>query len=355
MVSEPDLRSPAEAKAYLQEVRLIARTLGISDADMEKGHLRCDANISLRRFDDDGNMVGDEFNQKTEIKNLNSFRMVERALEYEIGRQTDLWEDGKPPMVASTRGWDDEKSVTTLQRSKEDSAEYRYFPEPDIPRLDLSGLDEELAHLPELPAEKRLRFEEEYGLAKDKVHILVGNVSLSVFAERVFSELLAWLNALPRYGEMDESERASHTKTIMRTSGTWLLDKWVGLLNARKLEIEDANVTPENFAELMVLVVNKDVTANTALHILEVMTATGKDPTHVMEDEGLGRVEDAGEIADVVVRVLEHQPIEVERYHKGEEKLLKFFLGIVMKETQGKADPGIAENMLKVELEKRKG
>lgn len=353
LVSKPDLRSPAEAKAYLQEIRLLARTLGVSDADMEKGHLRCDANISLRRFNDDGTIEGELFNPKTEIKNLNSFRMVERALAHEIEKQERLWEMNTPPLETKTVGWDDERGVTIPQRSKEDAADYRFFPDPDLPRLDLTKMAEMAKRsLPELPAQKRLRFKDEYKLSDEDIRMVIDDPALANYTEAIFSELHTWIEA--RRKDLSEEEVEAKTSQMARLVGTWLLNKWVGILNARKEKVADHKITPENFAELILLLMENAVTSANALKMIEVMTETGADPNHVMEDRGLGKMSDETELANLVIKTLDSHPDEVNRYLAGEERLLKFLMGITMKETEGRADPGLVQNLLSVELESRR-
>ena len=214
IVTEPDFTNAKEAKAFLHELQRIARYLDVSNADMEKGNMRCDANISLREIDENGQVVGARFNPKTEIKNLNSFRHVERALEFEIKRQTKLWEDETPVTVSTTRGWNDVKGVTELQRSKEDAADYRYFPEPDIPPLNLAALAEELKlKMPELPAARRARMVEEYALKPSDAAQMCDDPALADFAEQTFSELQSWLSSVE--GDLDwETEKPKMARLV---------------------------------------------------------------------------------------------------------------------------------------------
>jgi aspartyl-tRNA(Asn)/glutamyl-tRNA(Gln) amidotransferase subunit B len=346
IVTEPDFTSPKETKVFLQELQRIARYLGISSADMEKGNMRCDGNISLREIDADGNVIGARFNPKTEVKNMNSFRHVERALEYEIKRQTKLWEDGTPVTVSTTRGWNDEKGVTEPQRSKEDAADYRYFPEPDIPPLNLTDLAEELRLImPELPAARRARFVEEYGLKSPDAAQICDDPALADFTEATFSELQEWLSS--QEGDLDwEAEKPKMAKLV---SG-WLLSKLGGLMMERSIDIRICKISPENFAEFITLIATSKLNGTAGLKVLNAMLDAGSSPTHLMEDLKLGTMEDAGILADVVDRVLEGHQEEVLRYQAGEEKLLPFFVGLVMKETQGTADPGVTRNMLLVKL-----
>lgn len=330
-VTEPDLRSAQEAKIFLQELRLLVRTLGVSEGDMEKGQLRADANISLREVDENDAIVGPMLNPKTEVKNINSFRNVERALLYEIERQTKLWEESGAPQVTTTRGFDDVKQRTILQRTKEEAADYRYFPEPDIPPLSLVEIAEEMRPLmPELPEAKRLRFQEEYGFGLADVRHLTDDAMMATFTEEVMSELSEWL---------DEKRRAKMTKLV----ASWLINKLGGL---------QEKVSAENFAELMKLMAENRLTAKSALTVLEQMKREGQDPSQIMEDAGLGRMDNEEALSEVVDRVLEGNAAEVARYKAGETKLLKFFIGVIIKETEGNADPDMVSRILRARLSK---
>jgi aspartyl-tRNA(Asn)/glutamyl-tRNA(Gln) amidotransferase subunit B len=348
IVTEPDFRTPQEAKIFLQELRLIARYLGISDADMEKGHLRCDANISLRQIDNDGGIVGARFNPKTEIKNLNSFKHVERALEYEIGRQTRLWEAGEKPEISTTRGWNDTRGVTEEQRSKEDAADYRYFPEPDIPPLELKELADELrTKLPELPVARRARFQKEYGLKPSDARQICDDVATADFVEHTFSELHAWIESLP---DIEEEQLGAEKKKLAKLVSGWLLTKLQGLLSEKGFTVETMQISAENFAEFITLIAGRKLNNAGGLKVLTQMLETGADPSHIMEEQQLGQVSDEGALAEIVTQVIQTHPDEVARYKAGENKLIKFFLGMVMKVSEGTADPALAKNILLVEL-----
>ncbi len=350
-VTAPNFRSALEAKTFLQELRAIARTLGVSNADMEKGQLRCDANVSLREVGEDGLPISSTLHPKTEVKNMNSFKAVERALEYEILRQTKCWEAGTPPMESTTRGWNDVKQVTELQRRKEEADDYRYFPEPDIPPLLLAELADELtARLPELPRAKRTRFVAEYRLNPEDARQLCEDAALSDYAERVFSEIHAWLQALPELDGAEEEVWEKEKRRLSRLVSGWLLSKLGGLLNERELDITACKIDPENFAEFITLLATNRLSTANGLAVLTAMLETGADPSHVMEERGLGLLQDETALAEVVSRVLNANPKEVERYRAGEKKLEAFFLGLVMKETEGRADPKMARNMLAVKL-----
>ncbi len=352
IVTEPDFRSPEEAKTFLQELRLIARYLGISDADMEKGHLRCDANISLRPIDEDNNVISPKLHPKTEIKNINSFRHVERALSYEIQRQTKLWNAGTPPAVSTTRGWNDVKQVTEEQRTKEAAEDYRYFPEPDLPALDLRELTEQSKNeLPELPAQKRLRFVKEYALKSGDARQICDDLALANFTEHVFSELHAWLDSLP---ELDRAQEEIWTKECGRVGklvAGWLLSKLGGILAEHKSDIRIMHISPENFAEFITLLATNRLSTTNGMKVLEEMFLTGADPSHIMEEKQLGKMDDTSTLADAIDQVIAQNPIEAERYRAGDKKLIAFFIGQVMKTTEGAADAKETKNLLAVKLE----
>jgi len=352
IVSEPDFKTPAEAKAFLQELRLIARYLDISNADMEKGHLRCDANISLRELDEAGNLKSTDLNPKTEIKNLNSFKMVERALEHEIQRQTKLWEAGNPPDVQATRGWDNDKQVTVEQRVKEDSADYRYFPDPDLPIMNLTEITEGAkGRIPEMPGDRRRRFINEYQLSNLDAKQICEDPTLSNYIELVFSELYAWIKSQPEIMDSAEEVIAKEKKRLSKLVAGWLLTKLGGIMKEHAIDIRRLKITPENFAEFITLLATGKLSSKNGMVVLEDMTLNGSDPSHVMEDKRLGKMEDEGLIAEAALNVIKNHPDEVARYKAGKTELLKFFIGMVLKETEGNADPGIASNILKVELE----
>lgn len=350
-VTEPDFRTPEEAKYFLQELRRIARYIGISDADMEKGHLRCDANISMRPVDDKGLPVSQKLYPKTEVKNINSFRAVERALEYEIKRQTDLWRTNSPPTVSATRGWNDEHGVTEEQRTKEGAHDYRYFPEPDIPPLDLAEIAKEMrAKLPELPRARRSRFMEEYGLTLADTLILTNEPEWADFTERVFSELRAWLATS---GELDGTDVDITTKAkekLAKLVGGWITSKLMGEMATRAIDIRILKITPEDFAEFITLIYQNKINSSAAREILGTMLDSGEDPHQIVEERGLGQIESLDEIGAAVARVIAHHPEEVARIKNGEIKLMKFLVGVVMKETAGRANPQIAEKLIKQQL-----
>ncbi len=349
IVTEPDFRTPQEAKVFLQELRTIARFLGISDADMEKGHLRCDANVSLRPIDEKGDVTGERFYPKTEIKNINSFRFVERAITFEIQRQTKLWEAGNPPIEETTRGWNEVKQTTEEQRSKEAANDYRYFPEPDIPLLDLAGIaDKLLAKLPELPARRRARFVEEFGLKKEDARTLCEDATWANYVEAVFAELATWLQDVE---DLSEDQVLTERHKLANLTANWMLNRLKGLMADRAIDIRTLKITPEDFAEFVTLVATRKVNQATGVKLLTEMIETGADPSHIMEDKKMGTLEDVEVLSGIVERVLEGHLEEVLKYQQGKKELLAFFIGLVMKETEGSADAAAVRNLLLVKLE----
>lgn len=343
IVSEPDFRTPAQAKAYLQELRLIARYLGVSDADMEKGQLRCDANISLRPIGDD------KLYQKTEIKNLNSFKSVERALKFEIIRQTKLWEVGAPESVQSTRGWDENSGQTVLQRTKEEAADYRYYPDPDLAPLLVSSelIDDVYRQLPELPKEKRKRFSEEYLLSNVDAAILAEDKNLADFFEKVVSEAREdWLEFI---GDEDNSWEKSRGK-LTRLSFGWIQSELFKLMNESGQRINEIKITPEKFAQFLGMLYKRKVNSSAGQILLKKMFETGADPDDILESENLSQVSDEDELSLVVDKIITASPSQVEEYKNGKVVIIKYLLGLAMRETKGKADPEILEELFKNKL-----
>jgi aspartyl-tRNA(Asn)/glutamyl-tRNA(Gln) amidotransferase subunit B len=348
IVTEPDLHSPAEAKSFLQELRLIMRYLGVSDADMEKGQMRCDANISLRQVVEypANEPHALQFNPKTEVKNINSFRAVEHALEYEIKRQTKLWLDGKPPMEQSTRGWDDEKKVTVAQRTKEEAHDYRYFPEPDLPPLDLEPVMRSLeGGLPELPAARRARFKDEYGFSEADARIFCDDKDLAEYAEAVMSELKEWAAS----SGLDWGPKRQEFSKLV--SG-WLLSKLLGVMSESKIAMRDLKITAENFAELLLMIFEKKLTNVSALVVLTEMAATGADPSVIVNEKNLGQVDDSTELAEVARNIIASNPDAVSDWKKGKANAAQFLVGQMMKATKGKANPQMARELIEKELGK---
>jgi len=357
IVSDPDIQSSTEAKKYCQELQLIFRYLDISNADMEKGEMRCEANISIQeegKFEIKNNMVvpvgNYKLNNKVELKNLNSFKAIERGIEYEIKRQTEMLEKGED-WIQQTRGWDDKKQKTIMQRAKETSADYRYFPEPDIPPFEPAKIAGDV-HVGELPQKRRSRFIEEYGFSFADAEFLTKTKEWSRFTENVMSELIEWLHSMPEVkGESDEIKKDKREK-IARLAGGWLTSKLVGVLSNLKKNIKTLKVKPENFAELIALIYTDKVNPTNAQKILQEMVEsnTNTDPTHIMEEKGYGQVDDADKLNKIVKEIIKNYPKEVKQYQAGKEPLIKFLVGMAMKASEGSANPQKIEEMLKHSL-----
>ncbi len=364
IVSDPDVESGTEAKAYCQELQLLLRYLEVSDADMEKGQMRCEANVSVQEegtwTKDKGIIMakpGKILNAKVEVKNINSFRSVEKAIDFEIKRQTELLEKGES-WRQETRGWDDAKQATVHQRFKETSADYRYFPEPDIPPFEPLVLAGNVG-LPELPAVRRARFSEEYGFSAADSFILTADKDWAEYTEQVMSELSDWLHNLPETHECvsphkntDRPAICKSTKEVARLAGGWLTTKLTGVMNERGKTIKTLQIKPENFAELVALIYAGRVNSTNAVKILAEMVDSGvdKDPTHIMEEKGYGQVSDENKIGDVVAEVIKNYPAQVEQFKAGKEPIIKFLIGMVMKATEGSGDPAIVEKVLREKL-----
>jgi len=346
IVSAPHLSTPQEAKTFAQEIQLIMRSLDVSDADMEKGQLRCDANISLRPAGDH------EFYSKTEIKNINSFRALERALAFEVERQTLLWEKGTPPNTLETRGWDDAKQETVSQRVKEESQDYRYFPEPDLPPLTFTDeqIDEIKRELPELPQAKRKRFMEMYEFSGEDTKILTASKELANYTEQVISELKAWLDTLENVEGSEEEIWQKHKPKLIKLVSGWLVNKFLPLMNDKKIPFTENKVTPENFAEFVTMIHGNKINSAAAQTILSVMIDTGADPSQVMEEKNLKQMDAGADLDKVVEKIIAANPEQAAQFRAGKEPLIKFFLGLVMRETKGAANPQTTEELLRKKL-----
>lgn len=356
IVSEPDVESGIEAKYYCQELQAIFRYLGVSDADMEKGQMRCEANISLQeegKFEKTNGTIkpiGDyKLNSKVECKNINSFRAVEKAIDYEIKRQREMIEKGET-WQQETRGWDESKQATVHQRFKETSADYRYFPEPDIPPFHPLKLIGEMS-LPELPIAKRMRFHEEYGFSYADAFMLTSDKRWAGFAESVISALEDWLNSLPETKKDGDgnSEVEKPLQELVRLAGGWLTTKLMGAMKERNLTINELKFSAENFAELIALIYSNRINSTNAQKILAEMLDSGVDldPSHVMEEKGYGQISDPAKLTPVVEDVIRNNPKQVADFKAGKEPLMKFLVGMVMKATEGCADPVVAEKLIR--------
>lgn len=359
IVTDPEFKTALEAKTYCQELRTLFRYLGISDADMEKGHMRCEANISVQengKFEiEDGKIkpLGDyKLNNKIELKNINSFRAVEKAIDYEIKRQTAILETLPCTQRGTgwgqeTRGWDDDRGESVLQRVKENATDYRYFPEPDIPPFHPEKIAGKIK-LPELPQKKRQRFHEEFDFSYSDAQILTSDIYLADFAEEVMGELTEWLDSLPE----TKNKAENVPQAIARLAGGWITSKLLGILKEKSIEIKDVHFSAENFAELIALIYTNRVNSTNALKILTIMTGSDKDndPTHILEDKGWGQVNDEEKIGAIINDVIKSYPEQVAQFKAGKEPILQFLKGMVMKATEGSADPKVVEKILREKL-----
>ncbi len=319
IVSEPDIRFPEEAAAYLKKIRQLVRYLKISDGNMEEGSLRCDANISLRPRGEDS------LGTKSELKNMNSFKHVQKALEYEIRRQTALLLDGKE-IVQETRLFDAAKGVTHSMRGKEEAHDYRYFPDPDLVPISVDDhwLEQVRKSMPELPDRKKERFVKEYGLPEYDAAILTSSSELAEY----FEETVA---LFPK----------------AKSVSNWMMVELQKLLKQHETGIDRCLVTPGALAELLGLIQKGVISDKIGKKVLEQVFREGGSPAEIVEKQGLAQVSDAGELETVVQKVLENNPAEVEKYRSGKKKVFGFLVGQVMRETRGKANPKMVNELLR--------
>jgi aspartyl-tRNA(Asn)/glutamyl-tRNA(Gln) amidotransferase subunit B len=318
-VSGPDIRSPQEAGDYLRKLRSILQYLEISTGNMEEGSFRCDANVSVRPKGQK------EFGIRTELKNMNSFRHVEKALEYEIKRQIAVLEDGEE-VVQETRLWDVDQGITASMRGKEEAHDYRYFPDPDLVplRVDESWVEEIRKSLPELPDEKKERFIKDYGIPEYDAEILTATKSMAYYYEecvRLFPE--------------------------PKTVSNWMMGDLLRELKRDEKEIDQCLLTPSHLAEMLSMIKGGAISGKIAKDVFEEMYRTGERPAKIVEVKGWTQILDSGEIERAIERALKANPKQVEDYQKGKEKLFGFFVGEVMKETKGKANPKLVNELLK--------
>ncbi len=327
LVTEPDITSAEQAVEFGKELQLILRYLGVSNADMEKGQMRVEANISLN------------MGTKVEVKNINSFRAVFGAINYELKRQEEVLTSGGK-IIQETRGWDDARNVTVSQRIKEEAHDYRYFPEPDIPPLDLSGfnLKQLKLEIPELPHAKRLRFVKEFGLTPEQAEVLVMDRAMGEFFEETISEL----------AEEDGADISEKTKLAFN----YLTSDLRGLLLEREMTLDECKVDPENFADLIILVHKKEVSSRGAKDILVKMLETGLDPREIMRSENLTQVSDESALRPMAERIVSENPKAVEDFRKGKSNALQFLVGKAMAGLKGSGNPTVLQKIFRDVLEK---
>lgn len=322
IVSEPDLRSAKESVAYLRKIHSLITFLEISDGNMSQGSMRCDANVSIRKFGEK------EYGNRTEIKNINSFKFVEKAINYEIQRQIEIIENGGK-IDQETRLYDAAKNETRSMRSKEHANDYRYFPEPDLIPLNISKeqIEEIRSALPELPEEKRMRFINDYGVSEYESKNLNSSRELSIFFEKIAQKISSPKNA-----------------------AKWILGDLTALLNKNNTFIEESKISSDKMIELLKKLEDGALSGPGAKKILELLWETEKSVNELIASEGLDQVQDEGDIEKLIATVIKENPKQLEQFQNGKDKLFGFFVGQVMKASKGNANPKIVNEVLKKKL-----
>tara|TARA_B100000686_G_scaffold327964_1_gene387410 strand:- start:20 stop:1465 length:1446 start_codon:yes stop_codon:yes gene_type:complete len=325
IVSEPDIRSAEEAQEYVKKLRSILRYIGTCDGNMEEGSLRCDVNISVRK-------KGDELGTRAEIKNVNSIKSIGQAIDYEFERQTEIINSGGK-VDQETRLFDEKKGETRSMRSKEEAHDYRYFPDPDLPPLEFSDdwIDEIKKNLPELPDVKKENLIDEYKISSYDASILVSDKNNVEFFDKIISE---------------------NKKRNPKNVANWIIGELFALLNKNNLEIKDSPIKAENLGELIDYIEDQTISGKIAKTVFEEMFNTKKRAKDIIEKKGLKQITDKSEIESLIDKVLENNKDKVDEYKSGKEKLFGYFVGQVMQETKGTANPGIVNDILKKKLAK---
>jgi aspartyl-tRNA(Asn)/glutamyl-tRNA(Gln) amidotransferase subunit B len=323
IVSEPDMRSAKEAVAYMKKVHTLVRYLGICDGNMQEGSFRCDANVSVRR------KGAEKFGTRAELKNLNSFRFVEKAINYEVQRQIDILESGGT-VVQETRLYDADKDETRSMRSKEEANDYRYFPDPDLLPVVLEDafIEAQRAALPELPDEKAARFQSQYGLPAYDAQVLTASREMAAFYEEV-------ARAVPAEAKL---------------AANWVMGEFAAALNKDGLEVGASRLSAAQLGGLLQRIVDNTISGKLAKEVFEVMWAEGSDADPVIEARGLKQITDAGAIEQVIEQIMAANPKQLADYRSGKDKLFGFFVGQAMKATGGKANPALLNELLKKKL-----
>jgi aspartyl-tRNA(Asn)/glutamyl-tRNA(Gln) amidotransferase subunit B len=330
IVTEPDMRSVDEVVAYATELRAVLVYLGVNAGNMEKGMMRFEANISVRP------KGSDQMNPRHEIKNLNSFRALARSTAYEIENQIATYEAGGT-VVQQTMGWNEAKGVTVPQRGKEEANDYRYFPEPDLPPLEISRewVEEIRARLPELPNAKKERFISEYELGAYDARLLVEDRAVADYYEAVVA--------------------ATGGKGTSKSVANWVTGTLFGLMNESNQKIGQVQISAESLAELISLVDDGTINTNTGKEVLGEMFASGRGAREIVEERGLAQISDTSELEQIVTRVLDESPEQVQKYLDGKEQIIGWMIGQVMKATRGKANPQVVRGLMQAQLEARRG
>ncbi len=323
IVSKPDLRTGREAAEYAAEIRRIMRYLGVSDGNMQEGSLRCDVNISVRPT------VNDPFGTKVEIKNMNSFSAIQKACEYEIKRQIKAYESGEE-VKQETRLWDEGKQLTKSMRSKEGSSDYRYFPDPDLGPIEVSHALKEKwrSELPELPAAKRNRYAADLGLSIYDARVLTDESSMAKYFEKVV-----------------------HEGGAPKSTANWITGDIAAFIKSNRLSFDQLSFKPNQLAEMLKMIDAGEISGKIAKEILPELLSKGGSPKQLVKERGLGMIGDPKVIEEIIDKLILNHPNEVESFRAGKKKLLGFFVGQLMKETKGKADPKLANQILNKKLQ----
>ncbi len=337
LVTDPDVKDGDHAVRFAKELQMILRYLGISNADMEKGEMRLEANISIRPEGQE------KLGTKVEVKNLNSFKSLHDAIDYEIKRQEEVILSGER-IIQETRGWDAINNVTFSQRSKEGAQDYRYLPEPDLPPVDLTtdeiiNLAALRASIPELPESKRRRFESEYGISFEQAALLVEDKQFAEYFEEIISEI-------------EEDIDAKEFKRAITTAANYVLTDLKAVLNNKGMSLADNKATPENMADLAIMIIGGELTSRMAKDIMEDLVTTDMDPRAIMEKRGMKQVSDAGSLLPVIQGIVANNPKAVSDYKSGKTNASQFLFGLAMKELKGQGNPDAIRKILEEELNK---
>jgi len=330
LVTEPDITSGREARLFAEELQLILRYLGVSSANMEKGQMRVEVNISVGK--------DKKLGTKVEIKNLNSFKVVEKAVDFEIKRQGEVLESGEK-VAQETRGWHDKKEITFSQREKEEAHDYRYFPEPDLPAMHFTKdyIEGIKSTLPELPEQKRQRFKKEFGLDEDCLEIFVRQKDLSEYFEKVVSEFEEWT---------EEEEKGEAHKKAAKLVANYLISDIQGLLLGKEFIETEFKITPENFSEFIKMIYKNEISSKTAKMVLADMINTGVDPSSIVDENNWRQMSDDSELEKIIKEIIAKNPKAVEDYKSGKQNAAQFLAGQVMAKTRGTAKPDKVQKLL---------
>ena len=322
IVSKPDIRSGKEASEYASEIRRTVRYLGVSDGNMQEGSLRCDVNISVRKG------PNAPFGTKVEIKNMNSFSAIQKACDYEIARQIEVYENGGK-IFQETRLWDEAKQLTKSMRLKEGSSDYRYFPDPDLGPIEITKAQQEIwfKELPELPSKKRNKYVSQFGLSAYDARVISDEISMANFFEETVAN-----GAEPKL------------------ASNWVTSDIVGYLKSNKLSFSDLKLSPENLAEMISMISKNIISGKIAKEILPELIQKNISPKKLVEEKGLAMISDSSSILPIIDELINEHPNEVQAFKNGKTKLLGFFVGQLMKRTKGKADPKLANKLLMEKL-----